>query len=258
MGRRVVALAATDPDITITHAVDHPQNDAIGTDAGMLAGVNAIGVPLSSEWPRYAAAVIDFSLPSAADAVIARCVEHGLPLVMATTGLTEFQMQAIDRAAEEIAVVQAPSMSMAVNLTMKAAAKAAAVFKDAPGGLDVEIIERHHRFKADAPSGTALRFGELIAQSISPENPGKIRHVHGRHGETGRRTRDEIGYHAVRVADNPGEHTILFGLMGERLEMNVAASNRDCYAAGAIAAAKWLQGRPAGRYDMFDVLGLSD
>ena len=113
-------------------------------------------------------------------------------------------------------------------------------------------MERHHRFKADAPSGTALRFGELIAEQLDSE----IQHVHGREGETGTRTRNEIGYHAIRVGDNPGEHTIVFGMLGEKIELNVAASNRDCYASGALAAAKWLQGRPVGLYNMFDVLGL--
>jgi 4-hydroxy-tetrahydrodipicolinate reductase len=138
-------------------------------------------------------------------------------------------------------------------LTMKLTQKVTETLKNVPGGLDIEIIERHHRFKADAPSGTALRFGELIAEKMD----GEVRHLHGREGETGQRTRNEIGYHAVRVGDNPGEHTIVFGMMGERIEINVAASNRDCYAAGAITAAKWLQSEPPGLYSMFDVLGLS-
>ena len=141
---------------------------------------------------------------------------------------------------------------MAVNLTMKLTQQITETLKDVPGGLDIEILERHHRFKADAPSGTAIRFGELIAEKMD----GDVKHVHGREGETGQRTRSEIGYHAIRVGDNPGEHTIVFGMMGERIEINVAASNRDCYASGAIVAAKWLQGKPAGLYSMFDVLGL--
>ena len=133
---------------------------------------------------------------------------------------------------------------------MKLAQQITEKLVDVPGGLDIEIIERHHRFKADAPSGTALKCGDLIAEKLGDET----KHVHGREGFTGQRTRNEIGYHAVRVGDNPGEHTIVFGMLGERIELNVAASSRDCYAAGSLAAAKWLIDRPAGMYDMFDVL----
>ena len=125
------------------------------------------------------------------------------------------------------------------------------VLKDYPSGVDVEIIERHHRFKEDAPSGTALKFGEVAAEAM-----GLTDHVHGREGRTGKRTAQEIGYHAVRTGDNPGEHTIVFGMLGETIELRVAASNRDCYAQGAILAAKWLVGKPAGLYNMQDVLGL--
>ena len=121
-------------------------------------------------------------------------------------------------------------MSLAVNLTMKLATIAAAALRDCPGGADVEIIERHHRFKKDAPSGTALRFGELIADAM-----GLARQVHGRQGQVGQRPHDELGYHAVRVGDNPGEHTIIFGMLGESMELTVRATNRDCYAVGALA-----------------------
>jgi 4-hydroxy-tetrahydrodipicolinate reductase len=142
-------------------------------------------------------------------------------------------------------------MSMAVNLTMNLAQQAAHVLKGNAAGVDVEIIERHHRFKQDAPSGTALKFGELIAAVM-----GQTGQAHGRHGFTGERSRDEIGYHAVRVGDNPGEHTIVFGMLGETIELTVRATNRDCYALGALAAAKFLRGRTPGIYSMNDVLGL--
>ena len=208
---------------------------------------------LSSEWPDTAHAVIDFSLPAAVDACLQAALERNFPLVVATTGLSESQKLALKEAAVSIPICWAPSMSMAVNLTMKLTQQITETLKSVAGGLDVEIIERHHRFKADAPSGTALRFGELIAEKMD----GDVKHVQGREGETGERSRNEIGYHAVRVGDNPGEHTIVFGMMGERIELNVAASNRDCYASGAIAAARWLQGKSNGLYSMFDVLGLS-
>ncbi len=253
MGRRVIALAAADPDLEITAAIEHADNPHLGEDAGLVAGIPAINVPLASQWPHFAGVAIDFSLPVAADACIATCVAAKLPLVMATTGLSKPQIDLLRSAGKSIPVVWAPSMSMAVNLTMKVTQQITETLKDVAGGIDVEILERHHRFKADAPSGTALRFGELIAEKMG----GDVKHVHGRHGETGERTRNEIGYHAIRVGDNPGEHTIVFGMLGERIEINVAASNRDCYASVALAAAKWLSNRPPGLYNMFDVLGLS-
>lgn len=253
MGRRVVALAADDTNFQLTAAIDHQSNPLVGQDAGLLAGVAATGVALSAEWPEAAQAVIDFSLPNAVDACLKESLERKFPLVVATTGLSDSQKASLEEASKLIPICWAPSMSMAVNLTMKLTQQITETLKGVTGGLDVEIIERHHRFKADAPSGTALRFGELIAEKMD----GDVKHVQGREGETGERSRHEIGYHAVRVGDNPGEHTIVFGMMGERIELNVAASNRDCYASGALAAARWLQGKPNGLYSMFDVLGLS-
>ncbi|MEM1069631.1 MAG: 4-hydroxy-tetrahydrodipicolinate reductase [Planctomycetota bacterium] len=253
MGRRVVAIAAEDPDFQIVSAIDHSENPLIGQDAGAIAGMDPIDVLLSSDWQCEPQVVIDFSLPTAVDDCVANCTERKIPLVVATTGLSEQQKQQLADAGQLIPIVWAPSMSLAVNLTMKLAQEVTSKLKDVSGGLDIEILERHHRFKADAPSGTALRFGELIAEELGDG----IRHVHGREGETGTRTREEIGYHAIRVGDNPGEHSIVFGMLGERIELNVAASNRDCYATGALAAAKWLQGRPNGLYNMFDVLGLN-
>lgn len=253
MGRRVVALACEDDTFEFTAAIDHAGHPLLGQDAGLIAGVAALQVPLSSDWPQNAGAVIDFSLPTAVGGCITHCVTRKIPLVVATTGLSDTHKSALVDAAKSIPIVWAPSMSLAVNLTMKLAQQITETLKNVASGVDIEIIERHHRFKADAPSGTALRFGELIADKLG----GDVKHVHGREGETGQRTRNEIGYHAVRVGDNPGEHTIVFGMLGERIEINVAASNRDCYASGALAAAKFLQGRPNGLYNMFDVLGLS-
>ena len=142
-------------------------------------------------------------------------------------------------------------MSLAVNLAMKLSQVAAGVLKDHATGADVEIIERHHRYKEDAPSGTALKFGELIAEIM-----GQTNHQHGRQGRPGRRPHGEIGYHALRTGDNPGEHTIVFGMLGETLELTVRASNRDCYAHGAMAAAKFVARQKPGLYSMNDLLGL--
>lgn len=252
MGKRLVALASQDQDFQIVAALDNFSHPAHGQDAGLLAGVKALDVPLSAAWPEAVEVAIDFSIPAACSSAVRHCHEKRIPLVVATTGLSTAQIAEIEEAAEVIAICWAPSMSLAVNLTMKLAEQAARALQHVPTGVDVEIIERHHRFKEDAPSGTALKFGEIIAGEM-----GLTAHVHGRQGQCGQRTRNEIGYHAVRTGDNPGEHTIVFGLLGEVIELRVAASNRDCYASGALAAAKFLLGKPPGLYNMFDVLGLS-
>jgi 4-hydroxy-tetrahydrodipicolinate reductase len=234
--------------VAALESANHPK---LGQDAGIVAGVGQLGVLLAVVGESEADVVIDFSVPNAAVAVIAHCLEYRKPLVIATTGFEPDQREFIARAAKELPIVFAPSMSTAVNLTMKLAETAGRVLREYPSGVDVEIIERHHRFKEDAPSGTALKFGEIVAKAM-----GQSEHIHGREGRTGQRQRHEIGYHAVRVGDNPGEHTIVFGMLGETIELRVAASNRDCYAQGALLAAKWLVGKPAGLYSMNDVLGL--
>ena len=252
MGKRLVALAAQDADLDVVAALEHASHPALGQDAGAAAGIDPLGIRLASEWPENVESAIDFSVPEGCLSAVERCVALGIPLVVATTGLNGEQTAAVTAASEKIPICWAPNMSLAVNLTMRLAEQAASVLKDIPQGTDVEIIERHHRFKEDSPSGTALKFGELIAQAMGLDQA-----VHGRQGQCGPRTRDEIGFHAVRTGDDPGQHTIVFGMMGETIELRVAASNRDCYAQGGLTAAKFLVGKPAGIYDMFDVLGLS-
>jgi len=252
MGRRLVALAATDPELKVVAAIDSPTHPEIGRDAGLLAGGRELGVPLRGDLGESQPAVlIDFSVPAASEAITRVCVARNIPLVVATTGLSEAQRQQLREASRTLPIVWSPSMSMTVNLAMKLVERAGQVLKAVPGGVDVEIVERHHRMKEDAPSGTALKFGEIVAATM-----GQTVHRHGRHGQVGKRPPHEIGYHAVRVGDNPGEHTIIFGLLGETLEITVKASSRDCYALGALAAAKFVARRPAGLYSMFDVLGL--
>ena len=251
MGQRVTALAALDAEVQIVAALEWATHRRLGQDAGFLAGIGDIGVPLSVVGESDADVVIDFSVPDAAVAVVAHCLEFKKPLIMATTGFEPDQRRYVEQAADTIPLVYAPSFSPAVNLVMKLTEIAGGAPKSLPAGVDVELIERHHRFKEDAPSGTALKFGEIAAQAM-----GLTSHVPGREGRPGVRSRGEIGYHAVRVGDNPGEHTIVFGMLGETIELKVAASNRDCYAGGAILAAKWLVGKPPGMYGMTDVLGL--
>lgn len=250
MGKRLVALTLHDEELTLAAALDAAGHPAIGQDAGISAGEAVSDVSITDDLPVEVDALIDFSVPAGAERATALCRDRKIPLVMATTGLSEAQEQQVRDAAKEIPVVWAPSMSMAVNLTMKLAALAGRTLKGADA--DVEIIERHHRFKEDAPSGTALRFGEIVANEM-----GLTHHQHGRNGRPGERPHNELGYHAVRVGDNPGEHTLIFGMLGETIELTVRASNRDCYASGALMAAKFAAKQAPGLYDMFAVLGLS-
>lgn len=252
MGKRLLALGSVDPDLEIVAAIDSAESPLLGQEAGVVAGTSPIGINVAANWPEQLEVAIDFSVPAACSAAIKHCVEHQVPIVVATTGLSPQQMEEIEAAAKKIPVCWAPNMSLAVNLAMRLSQQAAAALKHVPQGADVEIIERHHRYKEDSPSGTALKFGELIANEMGIEQ-----HVHGREGICGARSQSEIGYHAVRTGDDAGQHTIVFGMLGETVEIRVAASNRDCYAQGALAAAKFLVGKPAGLFNMFDVLGMS-
>lgn len=249
MGRRLVALAAADEELKLAAALEADDHPRLGDDAGVVAGAGPRDVPLSASLEVPVDVVVDFSLPAGAEAILQTCLDKGIPLVMATTGLDERQTAKVRAAAEKIPLLWAPNMSLAVNLGMKLAETAAGALKDADA--DVEIIERHHRFKEDAPSGTALKFGQIIAAAM-----GQTEHRHGREGRTGKRPHHEIGYHAIRAGDDPGQHTIVFAMLGETLEITVRASSRDAYALGALAAAKFLAGKPPGMYAMNDVLGL--
>jgi 4-hydroxy-tetrahydrodipicolinate reductase len=251
MGQRLVALARDDTDLKIVAALEQASHPKLGSDAGLVAGIGEIGVPLTDSLPEGVDVVIDFSVPQGTAAIVARCLAKKIPLVVATTGLEADWQDKIRQAAGQIPLLWAPNMSPAVNLAMKLAETAARALANHPSGADVEIIERHHRYKEDAPSGTALRFGEIIAAVM-----GQTEHTHGRSGRPGKRPHGEIGYHSLRTGDNPGEHTIVFGLLGETLELSVRATNRDCYAHGALAAAKFLAPMPPGLYTMNDVLGL--
>jgi 4-hydroxy-tetrahydrodipicolinate reductase len=257
MGQRIIACAAGEggdsaADFLVVAAIERPGHPRLGGDAGTLAGVASLGIPVAESWSCPADVVIDFSLPGAVAGIAAACVDRQVPLVVATTGLDAADRRAIEEAARRIAVLQSPSMSLAVNVAMDLVSRAAALLDRVGGRCDVEIVECHHRHKEDSPSGTALKFGQIVQDAL-----GFSRVAHGRAGRPGARPADEIGYHAVRAGDNPGEHTILFGLDGESLAVNVRATSRDCYARGALAAAAFLVGRAPGLYSMRDVLGLA-
>jgi 4-hydroxy-tetrahydrodipicolinate reductase len=251
MGQRVIALANQDAEFQIVGALEGAGHPKLGQDCGEVAGLGALGVPLSTHLGPDVDIVIDFSTPEACVEIAKVCQTKRLPLVVATTGLSPEQRAIVETAAQETAILMAPSMSLAVNLAMKLVADAGRILRNHPSGVDVEIIERHHRFKEDAPSGTALKFGQIVAREMGQEQ-----HVHGREGRIGKRPHGEIGYHALRVGDNVGEHTIVFGMLGETLEIAVRGQSRDSYAVGALQAARFLVKQRAGMYDMFDALGL--
>lgn len=251
MGQRIVQIGHEDKEATIGAALEAASHPQRGKDIGEVCGLGKLGVPVRSDLPldQRIDALIDFSLPEGTMTVLPWCVQRRIPLVVATTGHTAAQRQEIEAAAHETALLMAPNMSLAVNVLMKLVEQAAAVLKDK--GFDVEILERHHRFKKDSPSGTALHFARIVQEAM-----GQTELRHGREGVVGERPPHEIGVHAIRVGDNVGEHTILFSTLGETLELTHRAHTRDCYARGAVQAAKFLAGRPPGRYTMNDVLGL--
>ncbi len=251
MGQRIVLLVMQDPELTLVAALESPASPLLGRDAGELAGAGNSGVKISNTLDVVVDVIIDFSTPAGLEAIVELCEDRRIPLVVATTGISPSQKEAVLTAAQTTPILMAPSMSMAVNLVMKLVAEAARVLKNNVDGVDVEIIERHHRFKEDAPSGTALQFGRIVAEEM-----GQTHHVHGREGRIGQRPHAEIGYHALRTGDNVGEHTIVFGMMGETIDLTVRGHTRDSYAYGALTAAKFLVQKGAGLYSMSDVLGL--
>ena len=251
MGQRIVALTMKDPDLSLAAALEWSGSLVLGRDAGEVAGAGHAGVPITTVLDRHVDVIIDFSTPDGLKSVLPVCESRRIPLVVATTGISTELRDAVLSAAQSTPIVMSPSMSVAVNLVMKLVSEAARVLKNNADGVDVEIIERHHRFKEDAPSGTALQFGRIVAEQM-----GQDRHVHGRDGRVGQRPLNEIGYHAVRTGDNVGEHTIVFGMMGETIDLTVRGHTRDSYAYGALAAAKYVVSQGAGLYSMADVLGL--
>jgi 4-hydroxy-tetrahydrodipicolinate reductase len=251
MGKRIVQLAYEDKELAIGAALESPAHPDRGKDIGELAGIGSLAVPLSTTLPfdHRLDVVIDFSMPEGTLAALALCVPRRIPLVIATTGFSSKQREEIEEAAHEIPLLMAPNMSLAVNVLMSLVQRAGELLRDK--GFDVEILERHHRFKKDSPSGTALHFAKIVQDAM-----GQTELRHGREGLVGVRPPHEIGIHAIRVGDNVGEHTVIFSTLGETLELTHRAHARDCYVRGALQAAKFLAGKPAGRYTMQDVLGL--
>jgi 4-hydroxy-tetrahydrodipicolinate reductase len=251
MGQRLVHLAREDPELVLGAALEAPGHPLLGRDVGEIAGLGRLGVNLTAELPLDVRldVILDFSTPEGTMNVLRNCVERRLPLVVATTGHTAAQRADVEEAAHDTALLMAPNMSLSVNVLVELVAQASRLL--AGKGFDVEIVEKHHRFKKDAPSGTALHFARIVQEAM-----GQTEIRHGREGLVGERPPHEIGIHALRVGDNVGEHTIVFSTLGETLELTHKGHSRDSYARGSLLAAKFLAGKPAGRYGMKDVLGL--
>ena len=254
MGQRILSLLLEDPDLALAGVREAPDHPAQGRDAGCLVGREPLGVPVVrgldqlGDRPDVA---IDFTVPVATLALLEDMGAEPIPLVSGTTGFTEPEKRTLVERLRSVPWVLAPNMSVGVNVLFKLVEETARILGE---GFDAEIVEAHHRFKADAPSGTALRLAEGIARARGLRLSEQARF--GRQGSPGPRTPQEVGLLAVRAGDIVGEHTVIFGGIGERLELVHRAHTRDNFALGALRAARWVVGQAPGMYDMMDVLGL--
>jgi len=251
MGQRLVALIAETGDLELAAALEFESHPMLGGDAGDVAGLGRLGILLTPKLATRPDVLIDFSSPASAVARARECATAGTALVVGTTGLSPEQFATLQQAASKVPCVVAPNMSVGINVLAKLVRQAAAALGPE---FDVEVIEAHHRFKKDAPSGTAIQLAKAAADGLGRNYDQAA--VHGRRGITGERSRQEIGMHAVRAGDIVGEHTILFGALGEHLELRHSAHSRDTFARGAIRAARFVAGKKPGLYTMDDVLGL--
>ncbi|MBL7214712.1 MAG: 4-hydroxy-tetrahydrodipicolinate reductase [Phycisphaerae bacterium] len=253
MGKRILALAVEQKAFNLVGAVDYAEHPDLGKDIGTLAGIEPVNVALSAEFPETADVMIDFSLPAAADASIDYCVKHNVALILGTTGLSEDQFAKLQEAGQKIAIMQATNMSLGMNLLFATVGKVA---KSLGEDYDIEIVEAHHRFKKDAPSGSALSLAEAVCKETGRDYPGCL--MHGREGKDTLRQKGEIGMHAVRGGDIVGQHSIIYSTLGETITIEHNAHTRDTFARGAIRAALWLIRQKPGLYNMLDVLGLKE
>jgi 4-hydroxy-tetrahydrodipicolinate reductase len=253
MGHMLIEAIRASGDCSLAGALDVASSPAIGNDAAAFLG-HASGVPVTADLAAglaHAQVLIDFTRPEGTLAHLKVCRERGVKAVIGTTGFSDAQKAQIADAARDIAIVMAPNMSVGVNVTMKLLEMAARALTT---GYDIEIIETHHRHKVDAPSGTALKMGEVIAHALGRDL--KDCAVYARHGVTGERGASTIGFSAIRGGDIVGDHTVLFAGTGERIEITHKAASRATYAQGSLRAVRFLAAQQKGLFDMFDVLGL--
>ena len=254
MGRMLVQAVCAEGDMSVAAAVEREDDPHLGADAGTVAGIGEIGVRIESSLDRALTVCdvcIDFTLPEPTVEHARACRLQRRAMVIGTTGLSPDQLAVLEDVARDIAVMHAPNMSVGVNLCFKLLDVAAGALGDS---VDIEIIEAHHRTKVDAPSGTAVRMGEIVAAALGRNLAERA--VYGRQGHTGIRARETIGFETIRAGDIVGEHTVMFAGEGERIELTHRAASRANFAAGAVRAARWIVHRPPGLYDMQDVLGL--
>jgi len=253
MGQMLVEAVRAADDCVLSGALDIAASPAIGHDAGAFAG-QSTGVLITADIAqglKNSRVLIDFTRPEGTMAHLALCRANGVAIVIGTTGFTDSQKAEIAQAAKHIPIMMAPNMSVGVNVTLKLLEMAA---KALATGYDIEIIEAHHRHKVDAPSGTALKMGEVIAEALGRDL--KDCAVYAREGVTGERDPSSIGFATIRGGDIVGDHTVLFAGTGERIEITHKSSSRSTYAQGSLRAARFLAGQKSGLFDMFDVLGL--
>ncbi len=253
MGRMLVETIKAKEGCRLVAASDHFGCDGIGLDAGEVTGLGTLGVTISDHTEsvfQEADVVIDFTLPEPTMRHVSMALEHKKPLVIGTTGLTDAQRQKMAKAARQVPIVFAPNFSVGVNLMFKVAAEIAQTLGEE---FDIEVIEAHHRHKVDAPSGTALRIGESIAEATGRDLDKDG--VFSRHGHTGERQSRQIGFATIRGGDIVGEHTALYAGEAERIELTHRASSRMIFAKGAVRAALWVARKKPGLYDMQDILG---
>ncbi|MFT5664180.1 MAG: 4-hydroxy-tetrahydrodipicolinate reductase [Gammaproteobacteria bacterium] len=252
MGRNLVVACVASEEVQLTQALEKAGGPLIGADAGIVAGIEAQSVLITDSLDADQFDVlIDFTHPSVTTLNVNFCLQHSKKMVIGTTGCDSALVQKLEKAGDSIAIMYAPNMSVGVNLCLKLLQTAAKVLGDS---VDIEIIEAHHRHKIDAPSGTALKMGEVIADTLG-RNLSECA-VYGREGQTGARDRQTIGFETIRAGDIVGEHTVLFAAEGERIEITHKASSRMTFANGAIRAAHWVNQKDRGLFGMDDVLGI--
>jgi 4-hydroxy-tetrahydrodipicolinate reductase len=252
MGSRIIHIINETPSIALCRAIERPDHPSIGKDIGDLIGLGKMNIPLQGELKKEGGdVVINFSNPKTSIESLEFAKENGLAIVIGTTGLSPEQIERVKDLSKSVRCVFSPNMSVGVNVMFRIVQEVAQVLGPE---YDIEIFEAHHRLKKDSPSGTAAKLGELIAKAIGRDF-GKVG-VYGRKGMVGERTKEEIGMQVIRAGDIVGEHTVLFGGIGERLEIIHRAHSRDNFARGAVRAALWVVNQPNGLYDMQDVLGL--
>jgi 4-hydroxy-tetrahydrodipicolinate reductase len=253
MGRRILALALESGQFDIAAAVEKPDHPDIGKDAGLVAAAGLLNIKLAGTYPAISADVaVDFSQPEAAIKTIDYCVNNKVALVLGTTGLGDLQREKIKAASKKIPVLYATNMSVGMNVLFNLVGKVASMLGEE---YDVEIIEQHHRFKKDAPSGSALTLAENICKATGRDFPASV--TYGRSGKEALRQQGAIGIHAVRAGDITGIHSVIFGTLGETVTISHTAHTRDTFARGALRAAKWLVGKKPALYSMANVLDIS-